>query len=348
MKQQELTSGALAAFCRGLHTLIQADVETADALGWMADESAGADKALLLSMKDALEDEGLPLWRAMKDSGCFPRYVWGMVEVGERSGRTGEVLRSLAEYYEGRVRLERRIKSALLYPAVMLLLMLAVIGVLLVKVLPIFDDVYASLGGRLTGVAGGLLALGRWIDKAMPALFAVLALAVVFAVCFAAVPAFRGKVSALWRGRGGDKGVRRKLNDARLAKALAVGMSGDLEMDKALELASGLMADVPAAKGRCDTCLSMLEEGKKLGAAMTDSGLLPAASCRLLMLAERGGKKVGAMDHIAQDLMEEGEAALEEQVSRVEPALVLVCSVLVGLILLSVMLPLMHIMSAIG
>lgn len=82
-------------------------------------------------------------------------------------------------------KLNRRIRSALLYPAVMLVLMLVVIGVLLVKVLPIFDDVYMSLGGQLTGIAGGLLTLGRWLDKAMPVLWILLALIVVFfyAIC---------------------------------------------------------------------------------------------------------------------------------------------------------------------
>jgi len=54
------------------------------------------------------------------------------------------------------------------------------------------------------------------------------------------------------------------------------------------------------------------------------------------------------MEKLAQDLSEESQAALEDQVSRVEPALVLVCSILVGMILLSVMLPLMNIMAAIG
>ncbi len=62
----------------------------------------------------------------------------------------------------------------------MLVLMLLVIAVLLVRVLPIFDDVYASLGGRLTGVAGGLLALGRGLDAAMPVLWVVLAADSVF------------------------------------------------------------------------------------------------------------------------------------------------------------------------
>ena len=55
-----------------------------------------------------------------------------------------------------------------------------------------------------------------------------------------------------------------------------------------------------------------------------------------------------SMEKIARDMAEESEAALEEVVNRVEPALVLVCSVLVGMILLSVMLPLMHIISAVG
>ena len=81
---------------------------------------------------------------------------------------------------------------------------------------------------------------------------------------------------------------------------------------------------------------------------MNASGLLPAGQCRLLELGQRSGAGDSAMEAIARDLTEEGEAALESLVSRVEPALVLVCSVLVGLILLSVMLPLMHIMSAIG
>lgn len=68
----------------------------------------------------------------------------------------------------------------------------------------------------------------------------------------------------------------------------------------------------------------------------------------MLELGQRGGVGDRSMAKIAEDLAEEGEAALDALVSRVEPALVLVCSLLVGLILLSVMLPLMNIMAAIG
>ena len=102
------------------------------------------------------------------------------------------------------------------------------------------------------------------------------------------------------------------------------------------------------AKARCADCQARLDRGERVTAAMRDSGLLPAAPCRLLELAQRSGAGDSAMEKIAASLAEDSESALEERVSRVEPALVLVCSILVGLILLSVMLPLMHIMSAIG
>ena len=87
--------------------------------------------------------------------------------MGERSGRPEESLRALSHYYEGRERLCRRIRGALLYPAVLLILMLVVIVVLLAKVLPVFNEVFVSLGGTLAGVAGGLLTLGRALNDIM-------------------------------------------------------------------------------------------------------------------------------------------------------------------------------------
>ena len=99
---------------------------------------------------------------------------------------------------------------------------------------------------------------------------------------------------------------------------------------------------------RCKDCRTRLEQGEAQGSALKNSGLLPAASCHLLELGLKSGSGERSMEKIAGDMAENSEAALEEAVSRVEPALVLVCSALVGIILLSVMLPLMHIISAIG
>ena len=340
-----ITNAELSSLTMELSMLLHAGVGAGDALAMLSQEENYKD---LLAGMAQRADEGAPLSQCLREGGRIPAYVCGLVEVGEETGRTEEALAALSRYYERRARLDRQVRSALLYPAVMLVLMLLVIAVLLVRVLPIFDDVYASLGGRLTGVAGGLLALGRGLDAAMPALWAALALAVVFFGAFAGVESFRDRVLALWRRGRGDRGVSRRMNNARLAQAMAMGMASGLPLERSMELAASLMEDVPPARARCEDCRARLEGGAALSAAMGESGLLPAGACRLLEIGQRGGTADAAMEKIARDLSEDGEAALEDLVNRVEPALVLVCSILVGLILLSVMLPLMHIMSAIG
>lgn len=344
---QPMSPEGVAAICRELSMLMHAGVDMGDGLSLMAGESSGSEGKMLEEMSKR-SYEGLPLSQSLRDTGRFPTYVCGLVEVGERSGRTEEALGALASYYEDRARLNKRVRSALLYPAVMLLLMLVVIGVLLVQVLPIFNDVYASLGGRLNGVAGGLLEVGRWLDAAMPVLLVILAALVVFFALFASLGSFRQKIVSLWRGSRGDKGISRKMNNARVAQALAMGMASGLPIEEAVDLAGNMVADAPPAKKRCDSCRELLEKGESLSAAMKESGLLPGPQCRLLELGQRGGAGDAAMEKLAGDLSEESEDAINQLVSRVEPALVLVCSVLVGMILLSVMLPLMDIMAAIG
>ena len=89
-------------------------------------------------------------------------------------------------------------------------------------------------------------------------------------------------------------------------------------------------------------------DNEGLADALRDTGTLPAASCRLLALGLRSGSGDTVMEEIARRLSEEADEALERRVAQVEPALVLVTSLLVGAILLAVMLPLMHIMTAIG
>ena len=82
--------------------------------------------------------------------------------------------------------------------------------------------------------------------------------------------------------------------------------------------------------------------------ALGESGMLPPSACRLLTLGMRAGTGDTTMEEISRRLSEEAQEALEHKVAMVEPALVFITSILVGAILLSVMLPLMHIMKAIG
>lgn len=347
MKRTTLSNMEIAQICQELAVLLHAGVLLGDGLALLAQEAGDKTGALLDELGRSV-DGGQMLSAALRESGAFPVYVVGLVEVGERSGRTEQALQALSRYYEQREHLDRQVRASLTYPSILLLLMLVVIVVLLTQVLPVFDEVYASLGGQLTGVAGGLLLVGRALDAAMPVLCLLLAVVAGLVMAFSLSDSFRDKLLGFWQKHHGDKGVSRQLNDARFAQALAMGLGSGLPLEEAVELCAALLVDVPAAAARCKDCARRLAQGGELAETLRESEMLPPAACRLLTLGMRSGSGDAVMEDISRRLSDEANQALEHKVAQVEPTLVLVTSLLVGAILLSVMLPLMHIMTAIG
>ena len=346
MKREHLRELDIAALCRELALLLHAGVGEGDALSLLAEEDT-PHRALLADLARRA-DAGASLAEAMAAADVFPAYVTGLVRVGHQAGRTEEALGALAVYYESRDRLNRRLRESLLYPAILLVLMLVVIVVLLTRVLPVFEEVYASLGGQLTGLAGGLLALGRVLDGMLPVLAVLLAAVVVFLAAFSGSDGCRDQVLALWQRLWGDRGVSRQLHDARFAQALAMGVGSGLAPEEALSLAGELLGAGKAALRRAADCCARLEWGEDLPTALRESGMLPPAACRMLALGFRSGSGDAVLEEVACRLSREVDLALERQTARVEPALVLTASLLVGAILLAVMLPLLHIMQSIG
>ena len=342
-----MTQDQIAALCRQLALLLHAGIGVADGVFLLSEEETGEMRALLQKLGSCM-DGGKSLSEAMTESGAFPGCVTGMVHVGEQAGRLEEVLTGLAAFYEQRSRSIRQIRQALLYPAMILALMLVVIGVLLVKVLPIFDGVYASLGSGMTGVAAGLLHLGQLLERALPVLFALLAVAVLAVLLYALCGKVRTRVNGWYAARFGDRGIARKFNNANFARALAMGIGSGLPLEVAAETAGKLLADIPEAAARCARCGEALRNGKALQEAMAQAEFLQPAQCRMLAVGLRQGCGDQVMADIADRLLEEAQESLEKTVSKIEPTMVLAASVLVGLILLTVMLPLMNILSSIG
>ncbi len=348
MKQLRLTREEVGSLCLALAHLYHAGIGVGDALALLAeDEPSRVHKALFSEMARRA-DEGTPLAQILHETGSFPDYVCALLEVGERLGKTEDTLRALARYYASRAQMERRVRATLLYPAVLLLILLVVVVVLLVWVLPVFNEVYTRLGSSLTGVAGGLLALGAALRKAMPLLCALLLLAVVFAALLCASPRVRGALGKRWRTLLGDRGVNRRINTARFAQALAMGLGSGMSENEAVQLAARLSRGTAAFERRCGDCIALLDGGAALADALRETELLSRAECRLLASGIHGGSGELVMEQIAARLLDESERALEETAGAIEPTLVVVMSALVALILFSVMLPLMHIMTAIG
>lgn len=332
--------------CRSLAELYRAGVGTGDALTLLArDCSTAAEREQLTGMA-VQADRGTSLSGVFRQGGGFPDYLCDLLAAGEQTGRTEQALYALADHYEQRGRMEQRLRSGMVYPCVLLLVLLAVGGALMMWVLPVFADVYARLGSSLTGVAGGLLRAGIWLRQELPWIGAGLALLVLAGILLAVRA--RDCVVHLWRKYRSPRSVAWQLDHARVVQAIALGMGSGMNDEQALELALKLAPEHTSVRALCRDCLELARAGRSLAEVARQTGLLSVTDCRLLEAGVRAGRGDVVMDRIADHLLEQGEDALERAVGRIEPALVAVTCAMVGGVLLTVMLPLMHILSGIG
>ncbi|MDO4482137.1 MAG: type II secretion system F family protein [Bacillota bacterium] len=348
MKKKLLSKNRINDICLSMHMMLKSGINAGECFELMSqDEPDGEYKEMLMEMAERA-DSGESVQSVFKNSGCFPEYVEGLIGVGERTGRIEEAFLSLAGYYDYLIRTEQRIRAALVYPVILMTVMMAVIVVLLVKVLPVFDSVYRQLGSGLEGIAGGLLKFGRILDSIMPLILVILAAAVIFAAAVSLLPGFRTEIIKIWNRFRGTRGAAGMMNSAKVFRAAAMGMKSGLSMDETMELAAEMMDDVPEISEKCRKCAVEIIDGASLADCLKKHGLIPAAEHRLLETGLRGGMGDGIVDEITKRLSEAAEDAIETRTSYLETGLVIVTALLVGLILLSVMLPLANIMSAIG
>ncbi len=348
MQLNELPYIAYADLFKQFALLLKSGVSLNDAMHILSTEEQNTSYQSMLRQMAELMDDGAPFTEALEAVHCFPSHAIGLIRVAEHVGRTEETLLSLSEYYETQHRITRSLQNALIFPATLMLMMLAVIVVLISRVLPVFDDVYQSLGGSLTGITGRLLTLGNHLNAAMPAIGIVIGSALIFGTMIALIPPTRKFAKRIGQLIWSDHGINKKLNNARLAQALSMVLASGLPIEEGMDLVKQLFVSTPSVLRRCNRCTQMLENGTDLVTALCKNGILSASSSQMLSIGLRTGNADEVMEQIADRMWKDAEEALELRVSKIESALVLTTSVMVGAILIAVMLPLINIMNAIG
>lgn len=348
MSKLTLSNEYLSAFSLQLSLLIHAGISIADGLHLLKeDEKNNRIKEMLSQMAEEVDD-GCQLSEAMRRSNAFPEYVINMAATGEQTGRTEDAFRALTQHYESQRQLRERVRNAIAYPIMLLILMLIIIAVLLVEVLPIFSSVYKQLGGRMTGMAAGLLKTGYGIQKALPVILICVAIVIGIGLCIWFSKGLRAALVKAYHKFFGEYGIVKKISMARFASALAMGMMSGLPMEEALRTAMSFNEESSKTHKRYEECLKRLEDGSPLADALKESKVFAPMYCRMIALGVKSGAGDSIMEEIAKRLEDDATRAIDEKVARIEPTIVIVTSIIVGVILLSVMIPLMNIMSTIG
>lgn len=348
MKNQKLLSNSeIASFCSQTAMILNAGITPAEGMNiLLADTNEPKGKAILEEILSSCR-QGESFCHALIATGVFPDYVLHMVELGEESGNLDDVMKSLAAYYEREESIAESIRGAVRYPFIMIGMMILVIFVLLTKVLPIFNQVFIQLGSEMTGISSSLLSLGNSLNRYS------LLLLILLLVC--ALLYFIG-----FRTRGGKrisrrfftvfpltKGFYEKVAAGRFASGLAMTVSSGLDTYSSLDMVSALVENRHMEE-RIAVCKQNLENGDNLSEALTKSNIFSNLYSRMVAVGFKTGSVDLVMEKISENYERETDKKLQSIISVLEPTLVIILSLIVGLILLSVILPLMGIMSSIG
>ncbi len=322
-----------------MNALLSAGVDFSNAFALLIDaEERGAVRTLLEELY-ARVAEGSTLQRAMIECGAFPPLDCGVVDIGEQTGRLPEALEFLADYYRKRAAQRRMVSSALTYPTVVLCTAAAVTAFMLTVVVPMFEQVYARMGGELP-------ALTRFVT-ALAARFPTYAAIVAAAAIIAAVAYRRLRNDDRARGAAGAILLKlpaagdmiRKNNQARICKLLDLLCSSGVPLLTGVEMIAEAVEFYPYRRS-LTLMARMLEQGVSFSDAMTK---FPDLYGRRLAALVRVGEQTNRLREMlrrqGEALTDELEHAIRRTGAVAEPALILLVGILVAVILISMYLP---------
>lgn len=342
-----MTAKEISAFCTSIALLVGSAVALDEGLYTMADDAvSGAEKARLTELAVNIE-RGASLSATLKNAGVFPDYVVSMTAVGEETGTLEMIMKSLAEYYDKEHALTKAIKNALTYPVIMIFMLVVVCFVLLVKVMPIFEDIYEQMGTQLPSAAKTAIDVGGVVTGAAIVVIVIMAIAALMIGLLMK----RGYEIQWAKGILDKIKTRNKIAMAtakrRFAAVMSLAIKSGMDMKKGLDMAEKMVENKKAME-MIRLCKENYTGEIGFYEAVKKSGLFTGMDLQLLKVGNRSGRLNLAMDQISEKYEEEVDTSIENMISRFEPTMVAVLAIVVGTILFAVMMPLVGIMSSIG
>lgn len=336
----------LASFCGQLALILKSGISSLEGLTIMLEDTASPEeKEILEAILEKMQETG-NLYQSLDSVKLYPSYMLHMVEIGEETGTLDEVMQALQNHYEREETISKSIRNSITYPMIMTGMMAVVVVVLLVKVMPIFNQVFIQLGTEMTGFSRMLMNVGNTINHYSLAFVILLVIIAVLILYGTRTDSGRSMFRKIAYKLKFTRAVYEEIAVCRFASGMALTLSSGLNPDRSMELVNSLNDD-PVFQKKIDACKGQINEGNDLSQALFTSGMFTGVYARMVSIGSKTGTMDQVMEQVASLYQEDIDNRMNNILAVLEPTLVILLSLIVGVILLSVMLPLMGIMSSI-
>ena len=329
----------LVIFTRQLATMVDAGLAMVQSLQGLADQTT--NKVMRDVIKDVCTrvEGGDSFSEALqKHPKVFNRLYVCMVAAGEKGGLLAEILARLAVYLENSARLRKKVKSAMMYPTVVTVVAILITIFLLVKVVPVFGEIFNSFGAALPAPTQFLINVSHIVQRWILLILIGGGAAVYGWFYFIKTPTGR-RLWDTYRIKLPIFGViAHKICLARFTRTLASLIRSGVPILEVLQIVSQTVGNVVMEKA-IKTAASDIERGESIAQALGKHPIFPNMIVRMVTAGEQTGKIDNMLERISDFLDEEIETTLSGLTALIEPILIVFLGVVVGGMVICMFLP---------
>jgi type IV pilus assembly protein PilC len=347
-RSEKVSGEDFLLFNTQLKTLLHAGMPLAQSLELLKDQQANPHFRALLDKIHQQVTTGIALSDAFLALGeTFPRLYANSLRAGERTGELEQVLERYVEYQRLVEAVRKKIIGALTYPAVLVTLSAGLVVILMVKVIPAFEDFYVQFQTELPLPTKMVLGLADFTKNNLFFIIAAVAVLVYGIRVWRSSPSGR-MITDRWRLRLPLVGRLAHLFAlSQFSRSLAILLGGGTPMVPALETASTSISNAYVSELFLG-CVQEVQEGRPLSDALDDTGQAPEMALAMIRVGEATGALPEMLQHTSDFFDEAIEYSLSRIVTLFEPMILVVMGLIVAGLLLAVYYPLLTIVSRIG
>ena len=347
--QPKVTVKDLVVFTRQFSVMVDAGLPLVQCLHILGDQQENATfKRAINAIRGDVESGATFADALRKHPKIFDSLYVNLVAAGEVGGILDTILNRLAVQLEKQEKLAKQLKSAMVYPTTVSVIALACIILLLVKVIPVFQKMFADFGGELPGPTQMVIDLSEWLQAyVLYVLGGIFAFFTLFGQARSRSLSFRRRTDQVALKLPIFGNIIKRVAVARFTRTLGTMISSGVPILDALEIVSRTAGNVVIEEELQATRMS-ISEGKTIAEPLQESRVFPGMMVQMVAVGEETGSMEIMLTKIADFYDDEVDAAVGGLTSMLEPLMLVVMGGSIGTILIAMYLPIFTIADSIN
>lgn len=342
-KSRRVKAEDLVIFTRQLATMIDAGIPIIQAIDALQEQTINPGfKNVIMQIRDDIQF-GTSLSAAFaKHTQVFDMLYINMIRVGETGGVLTAILERISTYLEKTAALVRKVKSALIYPSVIVGMALVITTVLIVKVVPTFASIYSSFGRELPFMTKMLIDFSSSFAKALPFYIAFIVISVFSLIRFHATERGGLMIDRMLLKLPVFGDLITKVSISRFSRTLATLMQSGVPILESLEIVAKTCGNKLLEKVIGDVQTSV-REGEGIAGPLSKSEVFPPMVTRMIAIGEKSGQMEKMLLKISEFYDDQVDAAVSGLTSLIEPLIIGFLGIVVGFIVIALFMPILSI-----